>query len=98
MDRETGPVDGHCPAVNILFNSLLRHGSCEVAAVLLSGMGADGAEGLAALRSGDVLTIAQDRESCAVFGMPRAAIERDAVSLSLPPAQIGRLLSRARGR
>ncbi len=98
VDSDTEPVDGHCPAVDVLFRSLLDHGSGEVAAVLLSGMGVDGADGLAALHRSDVLTIAQDRASCAVFGMPRAAIERNAVSLSLAPAQIGQLLSGAAGK
>ena len=95
VDRATGPVNGHCPAVDVLFQSLVQHASGEVAAVLLSGMGSDGVDGLAELYSRDVLTIAQDRASCALFGMPRAAIERKVVSLSLPPAQIGRLLSRS---
>ncbi len=95
VDKTTGPVGGHCPAVDVLFHSLLAHGPGEVAAVLLSGMGADGADGLSELHRSDVLTIAQEGGSCAVFGMPRAAIERNAVSLSLPPTEIGRLLARA---
>ena len=97
LDRGVGPVNGHRPAVDNLFRSLLDHRPRRVAAVLLSGMGSDGAEGMAELRRANVLTIAQERSSCAVFGMPRAAIERGAAAFALAPTQIGRLLARAGG-
>jgi two-component system chemotaxis response regulator CheB len=97
LDRATAPVNGHRPAVDILFKSLLGLPPTEVAAVLLSGMGSDGAEAMAALRHGRVLTIAQEQASCAVFGMPRAAIERAAAAFALTPAEAGRLLARAAG-
>jgi two-component system chemotaxis response regulator CheB len=87
------PVNGHQPSVEVLFRSLLGHPPTVVAAVLLSGMGSDGAEAMLALRQREVLTIAQDRQSCAVFGMPRAAIARRAASVVLPPDAIGRLLA-----
>ncbi|MGD9252455.1 MAG: chemotaxis protein CheB [Holophagae bacterium] len=87
------PVNGHQPSVETLFRSLLHHPSSDVAAVLLSGMGSDGAEAMLALRQQEVLTIAQDRRSCAVFGMPRAAIEKRAASVVLTPGAIGRLLA-----
>jgi two-component system response regulator WspF len=74
---------------------LLTHEPGEVAAVLLSGFGNDGAEGMVELREANILTIAQDEASCAVFGMPRAAIEGRGAALALAPAQIGRLLARA---
>jgi len=96
LDRGAGPVNGHRPAVDVLFRSLLYHPAGRVAAVLLSGMGADGAEGMSELRHANVLTIAQERSSCAVFGMPRAALQRQGVALALTPPQIGRLLARAR--
>jgi chemotaxis response regulator CheB len=84
--------------VDVLFRSLLELPVDAVAAVLLSGMGSDGVDGMAALHRVGVLTIVQDRESCALFGMPRAAIERSAAAVALPPAEIGRLLARAAGR
>lgn len=96
LDNGAAPVNGHRPAVDVLFRSLLDHPPGRVAAVLLSGMGSDGAEGMAELRRANVLTIAQERSSCAVFGMPRVAIERQGVALALAPSQIGRLLARAR--
>ncbi len=96
LDKRAEPLNGHRPAVDVLFRSLLDHPAGRVAAVLLSGMGSDGAEGMAELRRANVLTIAQERTSCAVFGMPRAAAERQGVALTLAPSQIGHLLARAR--
>jgi two-component system, chemotaxis family, protein-glutamate methylesterase/glutaminase len=66
------------PAVDELFNSLARLGGVPIVAALLTGMGADGAEGLLALRKAGAETIAEDEISCIVFGMPREAIARDA--------------------
>jgi two-component system chemotaxis response regulator CheB len=97
LDRQAAPVGGHRPSVEVLFRSLLEQPANRVAAVLLSGMGSDGATAMAELRAANVLTVAQDEASCAVFGMPRAAIEGRAAALALAPPQIGRLLARARG-
>jgi two-component system chemotaxis response regulator CheB len=92
LDGETGPVGGHRPAVNELFRSLLASDAREVAAVLLSGMGVDGVDGLVELHRRGALTVVQEGSSCAVFGMPRAALERGAVDHAMSPAEIGRLL------
>lgn len=97
LDQIAAPVGGHRPAVDVLFRSLLEQPAGRVAAVLLSGMGSDGAEAMAQLRNANVLTLAQDEASCAVYGMPRAAINRRAAAFALAPAQIGRLLARAGG-
>ena len=97
LDEQAAAVRGHRPSVEILFRSLLQQPANRVAAVLLSGMGSDGAEAMSELRAADVLTMAQDEASCAVFGMPRAAIERRAAIFALAPSQIGRLLARAEG-
>ena len=76
------------PSVDVLFKSILQHWPGRVAAVLLTGMGRDGAEGLRLLRAGGHYTIAQDRSSSAVFGMPKAATELDAATEVLALDQI----------
>jgi two-component system chemotaxis response regulator CheB len=97
LDQQAPPVHGHRPSVEILFRSLLEQSANRIAAVLLSGMGSDGARAMSELRDANVLTVVQDEASCAVFGMPRAAIERRAAAFALAPPQIGRLLVRAQG-
>jgi len=97
LDHLAAPVGGHRPAVEVLFRSLCDLPPNRVAAVLLSGMGSDGADAMATLRKANILTVAQNQASCAVFGMPRAAIDRRAAAFALAPPQIGRLLARASG-
>ena len=63
-----------------------------IALVLLTGMGADGAEGLLALRRAGALTLAQDEASCVVFGMPREAVRRDAALEVVPLARMASTL------
>jgi len=94
VDRQTPAVNGHRPSVEVLFRSLADHPPERVAAVLLSGMGADGADGMLALRREGCLTVAQDEASSAVFGMPRAALDRGAAVVTLPPNEIGHLVAR----
>lgn len=87
-----GSHDGrgyHQPSVDILFGSAAESAGERTIAVLLTGMGRDGAEGMAKLRRRGARTIAQDRESCIVYGMPQAAVQRGAVELSLPADRIG---------
>ncbi len=95
LDGSRPAVRGHRPAVDELFRSLARGDARDVAAVLLTGMGNDGAEGLLALRRAGAFTVVQDEATCAVFGMPRAALQCHAAELALPPQEIGRLLARA---
>lgn len=80
---EGPPVSGHRPSIDVLFRSAAQLDPPSVAA-LLTGMGRDGAEGLRAIRASGGHTIAQSEESCAVFGMPRAAIELGAACQVLP--------------
>lgn len=69
-------VNGHRPSVDVLFRSVAEeYGPLSIAA-LMTGMGDDGAEGLGAVKKAGGMTIAQSEESCVVFGMPKAAIER----------------------
>lgn len=83
------PLHNCRPAADALFLSLADAGLGDAAVgVILTGMGSDGAAGLKALRDRGAFTIAQDEATCAVFGMPRAAIERGAVDRVLPLAAI----------
>ena len=72
------------PSVDVFFCSAARHAQGPVAAALLTGMGRDGAAGLAALRRAGALTLAQDAASAVVYGMPRAAVEAGAAAEVLP--------------
>ena len=82
------------PSADVFFQSVLRHWKGDVVAVLLTGMGRDGAKGLKALRDAGALTIAQDRESCVVYGMPKAAVEMGAAVEVLPLEEIAPRLAR----
>jgi chemotaxis response regulator CheB len=72
------------PSVDVFFSSVARHWKGEAIGVLLTGMGRDGAQGLKALRDKGCYTIAQDRATSAVYGMPKAAAEIDAAVDILP--------------
>lgn len=85
-------VDGFRPSVSTLFHSAAASYGSRACGVLLTGMGKDGADGLLALRKAGALTIAQDEASCAVFGMPRAAIGLGAVEQVLPLGRIAAAL------
>jgi two-component system chemotaxis response regulator CheB len=69
-------VNGHRPSVDVLFHSLAQEFGKVSVAVLMTGMGDDGAQGLGEVKRAGGMTIAQSEESCVVFGMPKAAIER----------------------
>lgn len=82
------PVSGHLPSIDELFRSALPIAD-RVLAVLLTGMGRDGAEGMLALRRAGAATIGQDEASSVVYGMPRAAFELGAVQIQLGLDRIG---------
>ena len=82
-----GPlVSRHRPSVDVLFRSVARVAGAGAVGVLLTGMGEDGAEGLKEMSAAGALTLAQDEASCVVFGMPKEAIARGAVSEVVPLA------------
>jgi two-component system chemotaxis response regulator CheB len=76
------PAHGvHCPSANVLLTSLAEAYGSKACAVVLTGMGDDGAEGVKAIRARGGVCLAQDNASCIVFGMPRAAIEAGAIAV-----------------
>jgi len=95
--NQSPPVH-HCrPAVDVLFRSAAEQAGSRAVAVLLTGMGVDGARGMQALRNAGARTLAEHEESCVVYGMPQAAIKlgaaEHAVPLSGMPDAILRALS-----
>lgn len=82
--RQGEPISGHCPSVDALFLSVAERAGSEAVGVLLTGMGQDGAHGLLAMARRGAHTIAQDEETCVVFGMPRAAISLGAARVVAP--------------
>lgn len=76
------------PSVDVFFKSLAQNWKFKGTGILLTGMGRDGAEGLGALRKGGWHTIAQDKASCVVYGMPKAAVELNAAAEILAPDDI----------
>lgn len=84
-----GPlVNGHRPSVDVLFRSVAQSAGRNAVGAILTGMGGDGAKGLLELRNAGARTVAQDEESCVVFGMPKVAIDLGAVEEIVPLARI----------
>lgn len=86
--KEGPPVHFQRPSVDVLFQSVARHAGRNAIGIILTGMGADGAKGLLAMRENGSYTIAQDERSCVVFGMPKEAIKQGAACQVLPLSQI----------
>jgi two-component system chemotaxis response regulator CheB len=76
------------PSVEVLFDSVARVAGANAVGAILTGMGNDGAEGLLNMRNSGARTIGQDEESCVVYGMPKAAIEKQACEQILPLSSI----------
>jgi len=90
LNYQAEPKDlAYRPSVDVFFNSLVDNHNNQSVAVLLTGMGKDGAQGLRSLREKGWWTIAQDQATCAVYGMPKAAKELDAAEEILPLGGIG---------
>jgi len=98
VEVKHGPaVHRHRPSVDVLFHSVARCAGREAVGVILTGMGADGARGLLAMRNAGARTLAQDEASCAVFGMPREAIKLGAAEEVVPLHTMPRRIMEAMG-
>jgi two-component system chemotaxis response regulator CheB len=86
------PVNRHKPSVDVLFKSAAECGGRDVLGIILTGMGDDGARGMKQLHDGGARTIAQNEETCVVFGMPKEAIKLQAVDDILPLEQVARAI------
>jgi len=93
-------VNGHCPAVDVLFHSVAQHVGRNAIGVILTGMGNDGASGLLALRKAEGRTLGQDEGSSVVYGMPKVAFSigavQEQVSLNLMSRKIYALVDSRR--
>jgi two-component system chemotaxis response regulator CheB len=88
--REGAPVSGHVPSVDVFFSSVAHSAGKNALGILLTGMGADGARGLLEMRNAGAMTAIQNRETCAVWGMPAAAQQLHAAEQALALQDIPR--------
>ncbi|MBB4642137.1 protein-glutamate methylesterase/protein-glutamine glutaminase [Rhizorhapis suberifaciens] len=92
---DSDPVSGHRPSVDMLFTSVAKVLGSRAVGVILTGMGSDGARGLLEMRNSGCETFAQDKDSCVVYGMPRAAVEMGAANHVLPLGNLaGRIIEK----
>ncbi len=91
--KDGPPINRHKPSVDVLFKSAANSAGSNAIAVILTGMGDDGAKGMLALKEKGAFTIAQDEESCVVFGMPKEAIKLNAVKKIVPLLKIPFILN-----
>lgn len=87
-------VNGHCPSVDVLFDSIAEHYSKDAVGVILTGMGYDGAKAMLKMRQKGTRTIGQNEESCVVYGMPKVARELGAVEDELPLKEISKAITK----
>ena len=85
-------VSGHCPSVDMLFESVAVEAKSNAVGIILTGMGSDGAKGLFSMRRSGARTIGQDEQSAVVYGMPKVAFEIGAVEKQLPLDRIAKHL------
>jgi two-component system, chemotaxis family, protein-glutamate methylesterase/glutaminase len=93
--REGPPVNRHCPSVDVLFRSAAKAAGPNALGIIMTGMGDDGARGLKEMRNAGAHTIAQDEQTCVVFGMPKEAIRMEAVERIMPLDELPRAILQA---
>lgn len=90
--RRGEKVSGHCPSVDVLFQSVAEVAKDNAIGVILTGMGGDGAKGLLAMKKAGAYTIGQDKDSCVVYGMPMVAFNIGAVWEQAPLGKIADII------
>jgi two-component system chemotaxis response regulator CheB len=91
VDVIDGPVvNRHRPSVDVLFRSVAKQAGANALGIIMTGMGDDGAAGLLEMRKAGARTVAQDEESCVVYGMPKEALKRGGVEKTVPLKAIDR--------
>ena len=89
VEVTNGPVvNRHRPSVDVLFRSVAKHAGRNALGIIMTGMGDDGARGLKEMHDAGAYTIAQDEETCVVYGMPKEAARLGAVDRIVPLQQI----------
>lgn len=89
VECKEGPkVSGHCPSVDVLFQSVAKAAGANAIGIILTGMGADGANGMLDMKLAGAETIGQDEKSCVVYGMPKVAYDIGAVKYQMDLSQI----------
>jgi two-component system chemotaxis response regulator CheB len=86
--KDGPPVSRHRPSVDVLFRSAAQYAGANALGLIMTGMGDDGARGLLEMRKAGARTLAQDEESCVVFGMPKEAIAIGAAERIVPLARV----------
>lgn len=85
VQLKDGPlVCRHRPSVDVLFRTVARYAGMNATGIIMTGMGDDGARGMLEMKNAGAINLAQDEESCVVFGMPQEAIKLGAVTKVLP--------------
>jgi len=90
--KDGPPVNRHIPSVDVLFRSAANTLGANAVGIILTGMGDDGARGLKEMKDAGAYTIAQDEDTCVVFGMPKVAIEMEAVDKVMPLGSIAQFI------
>lgn len=85
-------VSGHCPSVDVMFDSVASVAGPQAIGAILTGMGRDGADGLLKMRQRGAFTIGQDKETCVVYGMPMEAYKIGAVEVQAPLYKIADII------
>lgn len=91
------PMSGHRPSVNYMMNSVANCGHKSLIAVMMTGMGSDGSDGIANIKKNGGSTIAQNEETCIVYGMPKAAVNTGAIDKIVPLSDIAKEINKLTG-